>query len=462
MRKCSGVYYLALILQVLFLIFGKSNGQSNLNCTLCGCSTYTVHSNAVTIGIYITNIADLNVDATTVRMDAYLWMRWPKCTVNLDGTCFRPDTEVQIENGIQRVDINYRGLFGEPICDDTYTLVQYRLEGMFSQTLKYEAYPLDTHHLLLNFEHGTMDISEFEFVADSPNSGFSENIILPGWDISDYVDQVSRNTYKSNFGDIGNKLNTTKNKRSVYSRYSAGISITRGTNFFVFKTLPPIIIVVVVCCLVLLLDLESMETRIATGTAGILAQVFLQLSFTSAQLPKSLDYLTLIDWLFLISYVAIFMIIVECIFIHRYFYALVVEIERIEKEFARRQSKAEVDMKLERIYRANNDAENPPITDPNPITSSPSDGSNGSNSIQMKDLLRNSSIGSSDSVHQHQHRQAQSDLDVRKKRIEKNSRKAKLKLHKSEKIFFIVILIVLLILLIGVSAGLAKSYKAKF
>eukprot|EP01114_Cavostelium_apophysatum_P010524 TRINITY_DN2436_c0_g1_i2.p1 TRINITY_DN2436_c0_g1~~TRINITY_DN2436_c0_g1_i2.p1 ORF type:complete len:170 (-),score=44.56 TRINITY_DN2436_c0_g1_i2:30-539(-) len=92
------------------------------------------------------------------------------------------------------------------------------------------------------------------------------------------------------------------------------------------------IIGLIICGIVILLDIDYMETRFATASGGLLAQVFLQLSFTGGQLPRSLDYLTLLDWLFNVSYVLILAIIVECIVIQRYFSYLVVSLDSVEHD----------------------------------------------------------------------------------------------------------------------------------
>jgi hypothetical protein len=56
--------------------------------------------------------------------------------------------------------------------------------------------------------------------------------------------------------------------------------------------------------------------------------VFLQLSFQS-NLPQN-DYLTLLDWIFNVSFLIIFLIIVECIYIRKLFYRLLLQGERLK------------------------------------------------------------------------------------------------------------------------------------
>lgn len=57
----------------------------------------------------------------------------------------------------------------------------------------------------------------------------------------------------------------------------------------------------------------------------------MQLSF-AGNLPKSLDYPTLMDAVFDISYLALFAVIVECIYIRKLFHRLHIQSERLKDE----------------------------------------------------------------------------------------------------------------------------------
>ena len=123
---------------------------------------------------------------------------------------------------------------------------------------------------------------------------------------------------------------------TIYSRYSFGVEISRGFSIYLLKILPPIcitflslshvhILVIVLCItgMILLLDVEAMDTRIATAVGALLTAVFLQLTF-SGDLPM-VDYMTLMDWLFNWTYFLILMIIIECIAIRKYYVRLMLE-----------------------------------------------------------------------------------------------------------------------------------------
>ena len=64
------------------------------------------------------------------------------------------------------------------------------------------------------------------------------------------------------------------------------------------------------------------------AVGALLAEIFLQLSFL-ANLPP-VDYLTLLDWIFLIAYIYILVVIVECIVIRKIYYNLMLREESIK------------------------------------------------------------------------------------------------------------------------------------
>ncbi len=100
-------------------------------------------------------------------------------------------------------------------------------------------------------------------------------------------------------------------------------------------------ITLAISLVVLLLDIEATDTRIATAVGGLMAEIFLQLYF-SGNLPQSIDYLSLVDWVFNISYLAILFVIVECVIVRKIFYQLLSESQKVKDEIELATLQAEV------------------------------------------------------------------------------------------------------------------------
>jgi len=82
--------------------------------------------------------------------------------------------------------------------------------------------------------------------------------------------------------------------------------------------------------LCLLLDVESMDSRIQVISGIILGEIFLQLFFESG--VASGGYLTLVDWLFNLTYLMSVAILVECIIVRQWHYHKTNVVESYEEE----------------------------------------------------------------------------------------------------------------------------------
>eukprot|EP01114_Cavostelium_apophysatum_P017032 TRINITY_DN4968_c0_g1_i1.p1 TRINITY_DN4968_c0_g1~~TRINITY_DN4968_c0_g1_i1.p1 ORF type:complete len:290 (+),score=29.10 TRINITY_DN4968_c0_g1_i1:602-1471(+) len=233
-----------------------------------------------------------------------------------------------------------------PVCEDGTVLVLFQVEGSFYQDLDFRSYPLDKQVISAKFEDLVYTTAELVYVLDEDKSGFSESISFPGWSLRNSRTDIVTVHYGTTMGYGGTV--------SDFSRFIMGLDINRGNSIFVFKALPPIIITVVLCGCILLLDFSSMDTRITTASGCFLALVFLQLTMASAQLPSSLDYLTMLDWLFMISYILSMLVCLECIVIKRY----LGNIEAILESFGKSSSRKGVaELKdLEVVEQADSDS----------------------------------------------------------------------------------------------------------
>jgi len=84
------------------------------------------------------------------------------------------------------------------------------------------------------------------------------------------------------------------------------------------KILPPILITQYVALCTFLIDVEYYDTRVGTATGALLAEIFLQLSF-GERLPRGIEYLSLMDLIFNVTYLLILVVILENIVVRYYF-----------------------------------------------------------------------------------------------------------------------------------------------
>jgi len=98
--------------------------------------------------------------------------------------------------------------------------------------------------------------------------------------------------------------------QTVFSTFSVVVTIARTPTVYLFKILLPILIVEFITFAGFWNNIgNTYDTRMATACGSLLAEIFLQLSF-SEKLPGGID-LTLMDWIFNIAYFFILFVIVE-------------------------------------------------------------------------------------------------------------------------------------------------------
>jgi len=282
-----------------------------------------VTNHQVFVGAYLNSLSAFDVEESTIRIDAYLWIKWERCTDDKEGNHFRPDLSISLENDIQKIDTRIVPTYTEPICDlPGMFYMEWRFEGVFRQTLDYRKYPLDSHVIGFNVEDNIYPSAELVYVEDEGASGLGNSVSLSGWHVHDFTEEERTSHYDSS-------TFATLYDNTIYSNYRFSVSVDRGASVYVLKVLPPILITLGISGLMVLLDADSMDTRISTCVSGLLAEIFLQLTFT-AYLPQQVDYLTLMDWIFNLSYLFISIIIVESIFIRKVYYRILLHSETLK------------------------------------------------------------------------------------------------------------------------------------
>ncbi len=99
------------------------------------------------------------------------------------------------------------------------------------------------------------------------------------------------------------------NSRGIQFQYS--LKIARPVSFFLWKLLLPLVIVTATSWESLLLNPQHIDSRIGLPVTGLLTAVFLQESYSS-NLPD-VGYLVLLDKIYAMAYILIFISILEAI-----------------------------------------------------------------------------------------------------------------------------------------------------
>lgn len=261
-------------------------------------TTIPNQAEVVETGLFAMNVYDLDIASNTYYADFYAWFKWQG---EID-----PLAQLEFSNGVDDWGMVLTPTYEEPeILPDGSQYQIWRIEGRFVQPFSLARYPLERHNLSIILENSAYTIDELVYVGDPDQSGYSDLLALPGWRILGFKLENLIRQYTTNFGD------SRLGDQAQHSILLYSLKIARPPSFFLWKLLLPLVIVVASSWGSLLLNPQYSDSRIAIPVTALLTTVFLQESYSST-LPD-IGYLVLMDKLYVIAYILIFLSIAEAI-----------------------------------------------------------------------------------------------------------------------------------------------------
>lgn len=257
----------------------------------------------VKIGFYPISVYALDISSSTYYLDTYVWLRWKG---EID-----PSTTLEFLNMVEEWGKQQETLLEAPdeLPDGTkYQIL--RVEGRFVQPFSLKDFPLDTQQLKVLVENTKHGADQVAYVLDEKDSGVSEGLSIPGWDLTGWGSQTYLHTYGTKFGAEGGTAAAT-----TFSAIEFSLNVSRPTSFFFWKLLLPLFVVLCAAWTVLLLDPKLVEVRTAMPATALLTTVFLQQAYSN-NLPD-IGYLVLIDRLYVVAYLLIIITLGRVIIVSR-------------------------------------------------------------------------------------------------------------------------------------------------
>ncbi len=241
----------------------------------------------VRVGALINDIQQLDLQSHSYNVDMYVWFKW-------DNPEIDPARSFEFLNAYEFWGhiLTYETSKPEVLPDGSlYQVI--RNQGKFNTKLPLERYPFDTQHLTMVFEDAAEDESGLVFVPDEDPIALSRDLAIPGWEIGDPTLTVISNRYDSNFGD-------PRFEDITYSRATIDLPLERPAGTYALKLLLPLLLVALTAALSLMVHPRYVEGRIGIGITALLTLVALQITSNSS-LPE-VDYLILLDKLYIAAY----------------------------------------------------------------------------------------------------------------------------------------------------------------
>ena len=245
------------------------------------------NTDIVRVGGLINDIQQLDLQTHSYNVDMYMWFKWTNPDID-------PSRSFEFLNAYELWGhiLTYETNEPQRLPDGSYYQVL-RNQGKFNNKLPLERYPFDEQRLSVALEDSTESSGRLAYVPDVEPVEISNDLVIPGWDIGDPTLDVFDNQYVTNFGDP--RFNDIKYSRAVFE-----LPVERPRGTYALKLLLPLLLVALTASLALLVHPRYVEGRIGIGITALLTLVALQITSNSS-LPE-VDYLILLDKLYIASY----------------------------------------------------------------------------------------------------------------------------------------------------------------
>lgn len=252
----------------------------------------------VLVGAYVNDIKEVDLASNSYNVDMYVWLRWnnPDIDPSVTMEAMNPRdawmTATRLnEQPIQLEDGSY------------YNIIRYL--GMFSSKLNVAKYPFDQQILAMVFEEQQLSTKDLEFVADQAGSVTNPELVIPGWEAKPLIVRISNKPYSTSWGLDGPTTD-------VYSRVYIELPVTRPILASAIKLFFPLLIVLAMGVFVFFLRPRMVESKISLAATVLLTLVALQ--FTTMSALPSVSYLTMVEFIYAISFIFTVYVLVVSLF----------------------------------------------------------------------------------------------------------------------------------------------------
>lgn len=260
----------------------------------------------VYVGVYAFHVPQLDLTSNAYLVDFWLWFRWK-------GEDLDPSRTFEFMNQYEAWDVMklpvYTDAEGNAKPDalgDGWFYQVFHVQARFGRPFDVRRYPFDTQRLVIAIEDTNSTTREMRYVADPGTTAIDPGLDIPGWRLRNVTAEVVETVYPTNFGDPRRPVGADR-----YTRFEYTIHIVRPVLGYLATTLVPISIVMLITFAVFLIPSRYFEGRLGLGITSLISAVALQLT-AAGDLPKT-GYLVLLDHVYNLSYLVIFVATIESV-----------------------------------------------------------------------------------------------------------------------------------------------------
>ena len=265
------------------------------------------HPRPVYVGIYPFHVPVIDLATNAYLVDFYMWFRW-------HGNDIDPSTTFEFMNLYEGWDmlrapvyVDDAGAARPDPVGDGWMYQVFRIQARFTHPFDVHKYPFDDQQLIIEFEDTDATSDDMVYVADRDAALVDRGLEIPGWRIAGVRTQVTANLYPTNFGDTRRPVGLDR-----YSHFRYEIRLERPVLGYLVTTVLPVAIVMLITLMIFLINNRYFEGRLGLGITSLISAVALQLT-AAGDLPKT-GYLVLLDHIYNLSYLVIFLSLLESVF----------------------------------------------------------------------------------------------------------------------------------------------------
>ena len=241
----------------------------------------------VEIGAYLNDVQAIDLRNHNYMVDFYVWFRWSNPDID-------PSNSLEFVNHSESWGTIITKSYEEPESLPNGQLYQaMHVQGRMSRKLDLRHYPFDRQSITIEIEDAALNAEHLQYKVDQISA--NPELKLPGFQYEAPTMTAYDYTHPTNFGD------PRESEGGTYSRVSIELPIARPTINAIVKNVLPVLLTTICCSFVFLLHPSLVDSRFQIAIFSIISIVALQIT-VGEDLP-TIEYLTLLDTLYLFAYV---------------------------------------------------------------------------------------------------------------------------------------------------------------
>ncbi len=265
----------------------------------------------VSVGLHISNLADINQATETFAVAGYLLYNWNDPRLAYNAKTAGTTTKASKLDDIWHPNLEMVNFKSSEASDTTVDIApdgtvtaQERFSKTLSSGLELDRFPFDRQKLLVIIESLKSPESSVRLTHDPKkiSIGTDSFVTLSEWTVKQLDGSDGRSFFPP--------------EQQNYSRVSIEINIQRNSGFYIFKVMVPLFLITIASWSVFWINPQEFSTQIGIAFTNLLTIVALLLVINDS-LPK-VGYLTFMDGFTMLCFSAILVAILELVVAHRW------------------------------------------------------------------------------------------------------------------------------------------------